>query len=332
MKPIICAPMGDPAGIGPEILTAAAVDPVVQHSAILVGVGHKDVLRKAAEVMGISPAINLTDANLDNLQENALNLIHLDNVDMTRFTYGKVNAACGKASFDYIATASNLAMQGMVDAIATAPINKESLKAGEVPYIGHTEILADLTKSNDPLTMFQVHDLRVFFLTRHLSLIDACKAIKKERVLDYIRRCTAALKRLGIDDPRMVVAGLNPHCGEHGLFGDEEDTEILPGIEAARKEGFNVEGPRPADSVFHFALKGGWDAVLSLYHDQGHIATKMVDFERTISLTLGLPYLRTSVDHGTAYDIAGTGRVSPVSMVEAIRLAALYAPNFRKTV
>ena len=332
MKPIICAPMGDPAGIGPEILTAAAVDPVVQNSAILVGVGHEGVLCKAAEVMGISPTINLTDASLGNLQENALNLIHLDNVDMAGFTYGKVNAACGKASFDYIATASALAMQGKVDAIATAPINKESLKAGEVPYIGHTEILADLTKSNDPLTMFQVHDLRVFFLTRHLSLIDACKAIKKERVLDYIRRCTAALKRLGIDEPRMVVAGLNPHCGEHGLFGNEEDTEILPGIEAARKEGFNVEGPRPADSVFHFALKGGWDAVLSLYHDQGHIATKMVDFERTISLTLGLPYLRTSVDHGTAYDIAGTGRVSPVSMVEAIRLAALYAPNFRRTV
>jgi 4-hydroxythreonine-4-phosphate dehydrogenase len=322
--------MGDPAGIGPEILAAAAVDPVVQDSATLVGIGHEEVLRKAAAVMGLSPKINLTDQGLGNLKEKALNLIHLDNVPMERFAYGRVDGACGKASFDYIALASELAMQGKVDAIATAPINKESLKAAGVPHIGHTEILADLSRSNDPLTMFQVHDLRVFFLTRHLSLIDACKAIKKERVLDYIRRCTAALQRLGIDAPRMVVAGLNPHCGEHGLFGDEEDREILPGIQAARQEGFNVEGPKPADSVFHFALKGGWDAVLSLYHDQGHIATKMVDFERTISLTLGLPYLRTSVDHGTAYDIAGTGKVSPVSMVEAIRLAALYAPNFRR--
>jgi len=322
--------MGDPAGIGPEILAAAAVDPVVQGSAILVGIGHGEVLRKGAAVMGLSPKINLTDQGLGNLKEKALNLIHLDNLPMESFAYGRVDGACGKASFDYIALASELAMQGKVDAIATAPINKESLKAAGVPHIGHTEILADLTRSNDPLTMFQVHDLRVFFLTRHLSLMDACKAIKKERVLDYIRRCTAALQRLGIDAPRMVVAGLNPHCGEHGLFGDEEDREILPGIQAARQEGFNVEGPKPADSVFHFALKGGWDAVLSLYHDQGHIATKMVDFERTISLTLGLPYLRTSVDHGTAYDIAGTGKVSPVSMVEAIRLAALYAPNFRR--
>ena len=149
-------------------------------------------------------------------------------------------------------------------------------------------------------------------------------------MVDYIGRCTAALRLLGLKNPSMVVAGLNPHCGEHGLFGNEEDAEVVPAIEEARQQGFNVYGPNPADSVFHFALKGAWDAVLSLYHDQGHIATKMVDFERTISLTLGMPILRTSVDHGTAFDIAGTGKVSPVSMVEAIRLAAEYAPNFKR--
>ena len=140
------------------------------------------------------------------------------------------------------------------------------------------------------------------------------------------------MRRLGMDGPSITVAGLNPHCGKRGLFEDEEDRQITPAIEDAVKEGFRVSGPKPADSVFHFALKGAWDAVLSLYHDQGHIATKMVDFERTISLTLGMPFLRTSVDHGTAFDIAGTGKVSALSMVEAIRLAALYAPNFRKEI
>ena len=160
--------------------------------------------------------------------------------------------------------------------------------------------------------------------------MDACRAVKKDRVLDYIARCSEAMRLLGIDNPSIVVAGLNPHCGEHGLFGNEEDVEIVPAIEEAKKLGFNVHGPNPADSVFHFALNGGWDAVLSLYHDQGHIATKMVDFERTISLTLGMPILRTSVDHGTAFDIAGKGKASPVSMVEAIRLAALYAYSFKR--
>jgi 4-hydroxythreonine-4-phosphate dehydrogenase len=178
--------------------------------------------------------------------------------------------------------------------------------------------------------MFQVHDLRVFFLTRHLSLADACKAVTRERLYNYIKRCTGALKLLGVDDPSLAVAGLNPHCGEHGLFGDEEVREMEPAIAQAQAEGYRVDGPRPADSVFHFALKGAWDAVLSLYHDQGHIATKMVDFERTISLTLGMPFLRTSVDHGTAFDIAGKGQASSVSMVEAIRLATLYAPRFRR--
>jgi 4-hydroxythreonine-4-phosphate dehydrogenase len=264
------------------------------------------------------------------LSETALNLVHMDNIDLNAFAHGKVSAMCGRAAFEYIKKAVELAAAGAVDAVATTAINKESLKAAGVPFIGHTEILAGLTGSHDPLTMFQVLDLRVFFLTRHMSLLEACKAVKRERVLDYIRRCAEALRRLGLENPNLVVAGLNPHGGEHGLFGREEEDEIAPAIEAAGKEGYRVDGPKPADSVFHFALKGRWDAVLSLYHDQGHIAAKMVDFERTISLTLGLPFLRTSVDHGTAFDIAGKGTVNPLSMVEAIRLAALYAPNFRK--
>lgn len=322
--------MGDAAGVGPEILAASAIDPVVRDSAVVVAVGHAETLLRAAQAMGVSVTVNRVDESLSGLAEGALNLVHLDNLRMDTFAYGKVSGMCGQAAFDYIKKAAELAVAGKVDAVATTPINKESLKAAGVPFIGHTEILAGLTGSHDPLTMFQVHDLRVFFLTRHMSLLDACKAVRRDRVLDHIRRCTEAMRRLGLNDPSLAVAGLNPHSGEHGLFGREEDDEITPAIDDARKEGYRVEGPKPADSVFHFALRGAWDAVLSLYHDQGHIATKMVDFERTISLTLGLPFLRTSVDHGTAFDIAGTGKVSALSMVEAIRLAALYAPNFRK--
>lgn len=328
MKPLICAPMGDPAGVGPEILAASLADASVKDAAAVLVVGNTEIMRRAAKVMGVALDFNEVHADLAGWRDGAANIVNLDNVDLGSFAYGTVQAQCGKAAFDYIKTSIELTMAGKAAAVATTPINKESLKAGGVPYIGHTEIFGDLTGTKDPLTMFQVHSLRVFFLTRHLSLMDACRAVKKDRVLDYIARCTSALRLLGLENPSMVVAGLNPHCGEHGLFGNEEDLEVTPAIEEAQRQGFNVHGPKPADSVFHFALKGAWDAVLSLYHDQGHIATKMVDFERTISLTLGMPILRTSVDHGTAFDIAGTGKVSAVSMVEAIRLAAEYAPNF----
>lgn len=329
MKPLICAPMGDPAGIGPEILAASLVDPVVTEAARVLVVGNTEIMRRAAALMHVNPDFNEVDENLDGWREGAANILNMDNLDLADFAYGKIQGQCGKAAFEYIKKAVELTLAGKAHVLATTPINKESLKAGGVPYIGHTEILGDLTGTADPLTMFQVHGLRVFFLSRHLSLMDACRAVKKDRVLDYLARCTDAMRLLGIENPSIVVAGLNPHCGEHGLFGNEEDVEIVPAIEEAKKRGLNAHGPNPADSVFHFALKGAWDAVLSLYHDQGHIATKMVDFERTISLTLGMPILRTSVDHGTAFDIAGKGQASAVSMVEAIRLAALYAPGFR---
>ncbi|MDR1828910.1 MAG: 4-hydroxythreonine-4-phosphate dehydrogenase PdxA [Methylobacteriaceae bacterium] len=334
MKPIIVTPMGDAAGVGPEIIAAAIDEPAVRDNATVVVVGHEEILKRAAAAMKVSPRFKRISPDVASIrgeaEEGALNLVHLDNIDLATFEYGKVQAQCGRAAFECISKSVEICMAGAADAVATTTINKEALKAAGVPFIGHTEIFAGLTGTKDPLTMFQVHNLRVFFLTRHLSLADACRAVKKERVLDYIRRCTAALKQLGLDDASLVVAGLNPHCGEHGLFGDEEDREITPAIEAAGAEGYKVSGPNPADSVFHFALQGRWDAVLSTYHDQGHIATKMVDFHRTISLTLGMPILRTSVDHGTAFDIAGKGLVSPVSMIEAIRLAALYAGNFKR--
>jgi 4-hydroxythreonine-4-phosphate dehydrogenase len=178
--------------------------------------------------------------------------------------------------------------------------------------------------------MFEVRNMRVFFLSRHVSLRKACDMVTKERILDYIERCTAALRRLGITEGTMAVAGLNPHSGEHGLFGDEEVNEVEPAVKEAQARGFSVVGPVSADSVFHLALQGRYNSVLSLYHDQGRIATKTLDFERTISITNGLPFLRTSVDHGTAFDIAGTGKASEVSMTEAILLAAKYSLKFRR--
>ena len=200
----------------------------------------------------------------------------------------------------------------------------------EVPYIGHTEIVGALTGTENPLTMFQVRNLRVFFLTRHVSLRKACDLVTKDSLLTFIHDCVKALEVLGVKNPKIAVAGLNPHSGEHGLFGTEEVDHVIPAVETAKARGIDIEGPIGADSVFYQALNGRYDVVLSLYHDQGHIATKMVDFERTISITNGMPILRTSVDHGTALDIAGKGIASPVSMIEAIRLAVEYAPNFKR--
>jgi 4-hydroxythreonine-4-phosphate dehydrogenase len=201
------------------------------------------------------------------------------------------------------------------------------VSAARVPYIGHTEMLGALTGVADPLTMFETLGLRVFFLTRHVSLRKACDLVTKERLVEYIERCSAALAGLGLKG-ELVVAGLNPHCGEHGLFGDEEGREIAPAIAEARARGVAVAGPVGADSVFHLAKIGRYAAVLSLYHDQGHIACKTLDFERTVSLTLGLPFLRTSVDHGTAFDIAWKGEASAVSMVEALLVAARHAAAY----
>lgn len=328
-KPIIGIPLGDPAGVGPEIVVKALSNKEIYDICRPVVIGERDTLLNAIDICDIEMDIHFISEPSEGIYEyGTMDLIDLENVDDT-LVKGKVQAMAGQAAFDYIKKTTELALNHQIDAMATTPINKEALKAAGVPYIGHTEILGDLSGTTDPLTMFQVYELRVFFLTRHVSLRQACDLVTKEKVLDYLIRCTEAMEKLGLKNPKFAVAGLNPHSGEHGLFGDEEDKEIVPAIKAAQEKGLNVVGPMPADSVFHFGLKGAYDAVLSLYHDQGHIATKMVDFERTIAVTNGLPFLRTSVDHGTAFDIAGTAKVSSVSMEEAIRLAVRYAPSFR---
>ena len=331
MKPIVGIPLGDPAGVGPEIIVKALAKAEVYEMARPLVIGDAKVLKQAMKFCGLELELHTVEKPSEGkFVLGIIDVIDLENMKIEELQIGKVQAMGGRAAFQYIEKTVSLAVAKEIDAMATTPINKESLKAAKVPYIGHTEILEDLTKTKNPLTMFQVFGLRVFFLTRHVSLRKACELVTTESVYEFITRCVKALEVLGVKNPRLAVAGLNPHSGEHGLFGDEEVVELEPAIARAKAEGINVSGPVPADSVFHFALKGRYDAVLSLYHDQGHIATKMVDFERTISITNNMPFLRTSVDHGTAFDIAGTGKVSEVSMVEAIKLAADYAPDFNQ--
>ena len=329
-RTIIGIPLGDIAGIGPEIVVKALTDPALYQIARPLVIGEAGAVRRALRVTGLDLDLRIVDDPAQGrYQPGVIDLVDLANVDAEQVAFGQVQTAAGRAAHEFIVRAVELAQAGQVDALATTPINKEAFKAAGITDIGHTELLGRLTGIADPLTMFQVFNLKVFFLSRHVSLADAIRRVTQPRVLDYLQRCAGALIALGIAQPRLAVAGLNPHGGEHGLFGDEETRELEPAIAEARALGLNVAGPIAADSVFHLALNGAFDAVLALYHDQGHIATKMVDFQRTIAVTLGLPFIRTSVDHGTAFDLAGKGTATALSMAEAIRLAATYAPTYR---
>lgn len=331
VREIIAIPMGDAAGIGPEITVKSLAKEELYNICKPLVVGDANIIRKAIEVTGVNLKVNVTATPAEGIYEfGTIDVIDLANIDMDYFEPGQVSAQNGQAAFEFIKHSVELAMAGEVKALATTPINKESLKAAKVPYIGHTEMLEDLGGAPDPLTMFQVNGMRIFFLTRHVSVAEAITQMTKERVHDYLIRCDQALQRLGVENRKLAVAGLNPHAGEGGLFGNEEVEEIKPGVELAKADGIDAYGPVPADSVFFQALNGKYDAVLSLYHDQGHIAAKMTDFHRTISITNGLPFLRTSVDHGTAFDIAWKNIASEVSMYECIKLAAEYAPKFTR--
>ena len=325
-KPVIAVTMGDPAGIGPEIVVKALTDDEVRRLTRSVAIGDSRALAEAARIAGIGARVNsLTEPYEDSFDENAINAIDMKNVSSNKINAGLIDGECGKAAYEYIVKSIELALTGVVKAVATAPVNKESLQAGGINFIGHTEIFGELTGVEDPLTMFETRGMRIFFLTRHVSLRKACDMITAERIIDYVKRCDEALRQLGIQSGTIAIAGLNPHSGEHGLFGTEEMDAIEPAVRELRRLGYDAVGPVSADSVFHQALMGRYACVLSLYHDQGHIAAKTLDFERTISITCGMPILRTSVDHGTAYDIAGKNIASPVSMIEAILVAAKYA-------
>ena len=328
-RPLVAIPMGDPAGIGPEIIIKALQNKDIYNICKPVVIGNKNFLEKTADTIKCQIKLNIIDTPWQGKYEyGTIDLISLDNIDIETMKFGEVQPEAGKAAFEYIVKTIELANAGSINAVATTPINKKAINEANINFIGHTEIFGDMTNTKDPLTMFQVHNMKVFFLSRHVSLKEACDMVRKDRLLNYIIRCDDALKKLGIEKRLIAVAGLNPHNGECGLFGNEEK-EIEAAVAEAKKEGIKVVGPIPSDCVFYQALKGRYEAVLSLYHDQGHIATKMVDFEKTISLTIGLPFLRTSVDHGTAFDIAGKGIASSVSMEEAIKLAALYSVTYQ---
>ena len=326
VRPVVAITLGDPASVGPEVVVKALAAGELSDVCVPVVVGDPRAVERALATTGaaleVVPVARPADAT------GARGLAEVVDVPargLDGIAWGRVQADAGRAAFESIRAAIGLALAREVDAVATAPVNKEAFRAAGVAQIGHTEIFGELTGTPDPLTLFEVKALRIFFLSRHVSLADAIRRITAERVASGLTRAAAALRTLGVASPTIALAALNPHGGEHGLFGDEEEQELVPAVERARAAGVDARGPYPADSVFWHAAEGRFDAVLSLYHDQGHIAAKMYDFERTVSITCGLPFLRTSVDHGTAFDIAGTGRASAVSMVEAVRAAARYA-------
>jgi 4-hydroxythreonine-4-phosphate dehydrogenase len=315
--------MGDPAGIGPEIIAKALAGPELYEIARPLVIGDLGTIARTARALALPVAVAaVVEPRAGRYLHGTIDVLDLANVNPGTLQMGVIQPEAGRAAGQAIERAIGLAQAGDIDAIATAPLNKEALWAAGYPYPGHTEMLAELTQSRESLTMFVIGALRIFFLTRHLSLRDAIDQVTRTRIAETLGVMAQVLAGLGLTAPRIVVAGLNPHAGEGGKMGREEIDEISPGIEDARRSGLDVSGPIPADSVFHLAADGRFDAVLSLYHDQGHVAAKMSDFYKTVSVTTGLPFVRTSVDHGTAFDIAGKGVASAVSMMEAIRVAA----------
>jgi 4-hydroxythreonine-4-phosphate dehydrogenase len=323
-RPVIAITIGDPAGVGPEIVLGALRNEEIYNRAIPVVIGSISVLKRCMQYIG------MTGLEILQVDEPAgarglvgqVEVIEVSVAGLDDLCPGKVQAVGGKAADAFIRKACDLALAHQVDAIATAPISKESLRAAGIPKIGHTELFARYLATSHPLTLFVTGNMRVFFLSRHMSLREAIDYITEERVLGMIRRVNKSMQELGFVSPCIALAALNPHASDGGQFGDEEARILLPAILKAKAEGINVHGPIPADSVFHQALEGRFDCVISLYHDQGHIATKTKDFYRTVSVTLGLPVLRTSVDHGTAFDIAWQGKANSLSMETAIFTAS----------
>ena len=306
---------GDPAGIGPEI-SIKAIESLGEISGIkLLPVGNLEILQQAADLAG-SPTLCPVDSEQTDRHE-ILN-VPLDNRVIPK---GEVTAEAGEHAYQILKTCSTWCLQKKAAGLVTCPINKESLKLAGYGGFGHTELLAQLAGADRVETVFCIENLKIFFLTRHLPLQLAVSQIKKERIFSALMQMDHSLKSLGHRRPRLGVPGLNPHCGDGGLFGTEEIEEIAPAVKKARNQGLDVHGPIGADSIFHLGLQGDFDAVLALYHDQGHIAAKTYGFHQTVTLSLGLPYLRTSVDHGTALDIAWQGKGDPESLIHAIRLA-----------
>lgn len=331
-KPRIAITMGDPAGVGPEVCLKAAQRGRLWRFCIPFVVGDRGILSWTARELGLRVPLHPVGGELSRIDfRSGIGVLDLRNVPPRSRAFGRLSALFGRASAQYIERGAWLALEGKVSALVTAPIHKEALHAAGYPYPGHTEFLAELTGAEEPVMLLVHGRTRIAHVTAHCSLREACRRVKKGRTLRVIRLLDSALRRLGIPSPHLAVAGLNPHGGEGGLFGWEEVREIGPAVEAARAEGFRVEGPLPPDTVFAKHRGGLYDGVVAMYHDQGHIPGKLAAFSfnregrgsvRGVNVTLGLPIVRTSVEHGTGFDIAGQGVADPRSLEDAVALAA----------
>ncbi len=331
-KPLIVVTMGDPTGIGPEIIARALARPEIGTDCRVLVLGDKSAMERGIAVTGERLRLKMLFEGLppEELDPDAICLRPLSHLGAADLAYGKPTEASGEAMFRYITEAARLCLSGEAAAMATAPINKEAMNRAGHKYPGHTELLAELTGAGEFVMMLAGDRLRVTLVTIHEALRDVPRLVTMGKVLSTIRITHRDVDRYFRGHPRIAVLALNPHCGEGGLFGDEEERIIRPAVEAARQEGIDVAGPLSADTLFHFAAQGEYDAVVCMYHDQGLIPLKLLHFDDGVNVTLGLPIIRTSVDHGTAYNLAGTGKASAASMAAAIRMAVQMATTKAK--
>ncbi|MFH1032359.1 MAG: 4-hydroxythreonine-4-phosphate dehydrogenase PdxA [Chloroflexota bacterium] len=321
-RPLIAITMGDAAGIGPEIIVKALRSRQIYKVCRPMVIGESNTISSVLKLLDSQLKLHpleKPDEVLGNF--GTIDLLGLHNLQPKEGTIGKVCKACGRAAMEFIAKAAELAMNKEVQAIVTAPISKEATIEAGYGDVGHLEFLARLSHSKEYATMLVAGSLRTVHLSTHHSLKDACNLVTKQRILSKIRLTDRSFRQWGVTRPRIAVAALNPHAGEGGLFGSEEIKQITPAVKQAQKLGIDARGPFPADSVFTRALNGEFDVVLAMYHDQGHIPIKVHNFEKSVSVALGLPFIRTSVDHGTAFDIAGKGIADSQSLEEAIKIA-----------
>ena len=336
-RPIVGISVGDPGGIGPEVTVKALAVPRVYEQCRPLVIGDASVVRDALRFTGLNLAVNAVDSPEKGIYKlGVVDVLDMGNMPIDQVQYGVVTAQQGRASFEYVAKNIELAMARRMDATVTGPINKAAINEAGFHFAGHTEIYAKMTGTRDYAMMLAEGNFRVAHVSTHVSLREACDRVTRERVLRVIELSHDALLKLGVANPRIAVAGLNPHCGEGGLFGTEEEREIMPAIADAVAKGMNVTGPVPPDTVFSKMAGGMFDLVVVMYHDQGHIPIKLKGFtydEETgqwgavagVNITLGLPIVRVSVDHGTAFEIAGQGKANPDSMLDSIELAAWLA-------
>ncbi|MGG3562382.1 4-hydroxythreonine-4-phosphate dehydrogenase PdxA [Neobacillus rhizosphaerae] len=328
MKPIIAITMGDAAGVGPEIIIKALENQAIFDMCNPVVIGDSTILTRAVNFVGSELKINsISETEEARYEQGTVECLDLKLLS-DQLPVGKVSKEAGNASFRYLEKAISLAKEQKIDAICTAPLNKEALHLAGHLFPGHTEILAELTGTEDFAMMLTAPKLRVIHVTTHVGLIKAVEMINPTRVYNVIQLADQTLKKAGIPSPKIAVCGINPHAGENGLFGNgEEEEKITPAVQKAVLEGIEVVGPLPADTLFFRATRGDFDMIVAMYHDQGHGPIKVLGLESGVNITVGLPIIRTSVDHGTAFDIAGKGIASEESLVEAIRQAVELAPK-----